>query len=299
MTKIKPKTNVEMHICLYSTTPPNKTCLRLAMDTEMKTQTSQDVLSLEELSSFGSPDDLFRALDFAECDIQHQLTQIQAAVQKVKEGGKDKDTETTESISEPAESMESMESEVGGSEPETPGASDDLNTLFPEIATVGLFYTVMTLMQVSQGQITDAKQTMARWGSFPFLEEKSAPITRLVKDLGEDNFEAVYGALKTMAEDSDETVAWAASKAFDGVQKRAYEMLNSCFVVAKSDTVKTLLHVDDSHLNNLEQWEQFDKDGVSFMRRKDVAESDSKHELQLQELIRITQGLQQKGLHQQ
>ncbi|KAG5368121.1 hypothetical protein CJU90_0309 [Yarrowia sp. C11] len=170
-------------------------------------------------------------------------------------------------------------------------------TLFPDIIKNANFFIVMALLQVSRGRIIDAEQTILRSSSFPFLAQFTAPVARVVSDLAKDNFDSVYTDLKSIAEKNEGSAeAWAAEQAFIGVQKLAHQMLLDCYKVVRVDAVRTLLHLED--LTQLQdEWEEFEQDGVSYLKQRDDKKHSSGYQLQLQELVAITQQLQQKGLY--
>lgn len=307
---------------------------------------SQGIPSLQELREFETPEQLFRALDFAEMDVHQQLTQLEAALDKV-DGQKESKSDSCEEVvtvgdsgpsSDPIqveepESSDAMDRDTPSemdTEKETDTATERSNetedadriiadeeepaatakpaeesssaTLFPDIIKNANFFTVMALLQVSAGRTVDAEQTIARSSTFPFLARFLAPVAKLVNDLGKDNFETAYTDLKTLVEkekekekEGDLTVVWAAEQAFAGVQKLAHDMLLDCYKVVRVDAVKSLLHMED--LSQLQdQWEEFEQDGVSYLKRRDTVEN-AGFQLQLKDLVLITQELQQKGLY--
>ncbi|KAG5360067.1 hypothetical protein CJU89_3121 [Yarrowia sp. B02] len=170
-------------------------------------------------------------------------------------------------------------------------------TLFPDIIKNANFFTTMALLQVSEGRVIDAEQTILRSTPFPFLAQFTAPVAKVVSDLAKDSFESAYADLKSIIEKNDDsTVTWAAEQAFVGVQKLAHQILIDCYKVVRVDAVKILLHMED--LSQLqEEWEEFEQDGVSYLKRREDREHGSGYQLQLKELVAITQQLQQKGLY--
>lgn len=202
-------------------------------------------------------------------------------------------TENDDSDRIVADEEEEQESGDAKEEPEKSASA----TLFPDIIKNANFFITMALLQISKGHLIDAEQTVKRSNTFPFLSQFTAPAAKVVSDLAKDNFETAYTDLKSLIEkNEDPAVAWAAEQAFVGTQRLAHEMLKDCYKVVRVDAVKNLLHVED--LEQLqEEWEEFEQDGVSYLKRRDDREHGSGYQLQLQELVAITQQLQNKGLY--
>ncbi|VBB85790.1 Hypothetical protein conserved in the Yarrowia clade [Yarrowia lipolytica] len=214
--------------------------------------------------------------------------------------GKEPATETDEAEQRPIETDNS--DMIIADEEETNAAQEDPEksasaTLFPDIIKNANFFIIMALLQLSKGRIIDAEQTILRSSSFPFLSQFTAPAARVVNALIKDNFETAYADLKLITEkNKDLTVAWATEQAFMGVQQLAHQMLIGCYKVVRVDAVKILLHMEE--LTQLQdEWEEFEQDGVSYLKRRDDREHGSGYQLQLQELVAITQQLQHKGLY--
>lgn len=189
------------------------------------------------------------------------------------------------------------EEEGGGAAQQEDPEKSASATLFPDIIKNANFFITMTLLQISKGHLVDAEQTILRTNAFPFLSQFTAPAARVVSDLAKDNFETAYTDLKSLIEkNEDPAVAWAAEQAFVGTQRLAHQMLMDCYKVVRVDAVKNLLHVEDlEQLQN--EWEEFEHDGVSYLKRREDREHGSGYQLQLQELVAITQQLQNRGLY--
>lgn len=204
---------------------------------------------------------------------------------------------TSRTENDDADRIVADEEEEGGAAQQEEPAKSASATLFPDIIKNANFFITMALVQIAKGRLVDAEQTILRSNSFPFLSQFTAPAARVVSDLAKDNFETAYTDLRSLIEkNEDPAVAWAAEQAFVGTQRLAHQMLMDCYKVVRVDAVKNLLHVED--LEQLQdEWEEFEQDGVSYLKRREDREHGSGYQLQLQELVAITQQLQNKGLY--